>query len=63
VRAYLFKSGKLVTQKSVPLRVIKTGIEQMITDAAHEKPILYGAFSVFLALITGWLASIVFRKD
>ncbi len=63
VRAYLFKSGKLVNQKSVPLRVIKTGIEQMITDAAHERPIEYGAFAVFLALVTGWAASIVFRKD
>jgi uncharacterized protein (TIGR02186 family) len=63
VRAYLFKSGKFVTEKSVPLRVIKTGIEQMITDAAHERPIAYGSFAVFLALITGWAASIVFRKE
>ncbi|WP_431321333.1 TIGR02186 family protein [Rhizobium sp. YTU87027] len=63
VRAYLFKSGSFVTEKSVPLRVIKTGIEQMITDAAHAQPIAYGLLSVFLALITGWGASVVFRKD
>jgi uncharacterized protein (TIGR02186 family) len=63
VRAYLFKSGKFVTDKSVPLRVIKTGIEQMITDAAHERPISYGVFAVFLALVTGWSASVIFRKD
>jgi uncharacterized protein (TIGR02186 family) len=62
VRAYLFKSGKFVTDKSLPLRVIKTGIEQTITDAAHDQPIAYGAFSVLLALITGWGASYMFRK-
>ncbi|KPH07410.1 TIGR02186 family protein [Rhizobium acidisoli] len=63
VRAYLFKSGILVTEESLPLRVIKTGIEQMITDAAHGQPILYGCASVLLALITGWGASLIFRKD
>jgi uncharacterized protein (TIGR02186 family) len=63
VRAYLFKSGKFVTQKSQPLRVIKTGIEQTITDAAHEQPILYGCLSVLLAVLTGWGASLIFRKD
>ncbi len=62
VHAYLFKSGKFITDKSLPLRVIKTGIEQMITDAAHERPISYGLFSVLLAVITGWGASLVFRK-
>jgi uncharacterized protein (TIGR02186 family) len=63
VRAYLFKSGKFVTEKSLPLRVIKTGIEQTITDAAHERPIAYGFFAVLLAVVTGWTASFVFRKS
>lgn len=63
VRAYLFKSGVFVTQREQPLRVIKTGIEQSITDAAHDTPIAYGLFSVLLAVITGWSASILFRKD
>jgi uncharacterized protein (TIGR02186 family) len=62
VRAYLFKSGKFITEKSLPLRVIKTGIEQTITDAAHDQPILYGCFAVFLAVITGWGASVVFGR-
>jgi uncharacterized protein (TIGR02186 family) len=52
-----------VTEKSLPLRVIKTGIEQTITDAAHDQPILYGCAAVLLAVITGWGASLIFRKD
>ena len=63
VKAYLFKSGTYVTGKTLPLRVVKTGMEQTITDAAHEQPYLYGLFCVLLAVITGWGASLLFRKD
>ncbi|MGG7518907.1 TIGR02186 family protein [Allorhizobium undicola] len=63
VRAYLFKSGEFVSQKELRLRVVKTGLEQAITDAAHNQPVLYGIFAVLIALITGWLASLIFRKS
>jgi hypothetical protein len=42
---------------------MKTGIEQMISNAAYNNSLAYGVFSVVLALLTGWLASVVFRKD
>ena len=63
VQAYLFKSGTYVSSKTLPLRVVKTGLEQAITDAAHKTPVLYGLFCVLLALITGWGASLIFRRD
>ncbi|MFC3969046.1 TIGR02186 family protein [Rhizobium lemnae] len=63
VHAYLFKSGVLIAQKDLPLRVVKTGLEQAITDAAHEKPLAYGLFCVMVAVVTGWGASLLFRKD
>ncbi|OJF98502.1 TIGR02186 family protein [Pararhizobium antarcticum] len=63
VRAYLFRDGMFVAAKALPLRVVKTGIEQAITRAAHESPFLYGILAVLLAVITGWLASVVFRRD
>jgi uncharacterized protein (TIGR02186 family) len=63
VRAALFKSGKFVMEKTLPLRVVKTGLEQTITDAAHQQPLLYGLASVVLALLTGWGASVMFRRD
>lgn len=63
VRAYLFKSGTLITQREIPLRVVKTGLEQAITDTAHNQPFAYGLLCVLIALVTGWGASIVFRKD
>jgi len=63
VKAYLFKSGTYVAGRTLPLRVVKTGLEQTITDAAHEQPYLYGIFCVVLAVVTGWIASVAFRKD
>ena len=63
VHAYLFKSGQFVMEKKLPLRVTKTGFEQAITDAAHQSPFFYGVFSVVLAVITGWGASLIFRRD
>jgi uncharacterized protein (TIGR02186 family) len=63
VRAYLFREGLFVAAKALPLRVVKTGLEQAITTAAHQQPFLYGLVAVLLAVITGWLASIVFRRD
>jgi len=63
VQAYLFKSGKFIARRELPLRVIKTGLEDSITRAAHESPLSYGFLAVLLALITGWGASLLFRKD
>jgi len=63
VHAYLFKSGEFIAEKELPLRVIKTGLEEAITEAAHQQPLAYGTFAVLLALITGWAASLIFRKD
>lgn len=63
VRAHLFRDGVFIAEKALPLRVMKTGIEQMISNAAYNNSLAYGLFSVTLALLTGWLASVVFRKD
>ncbi len=63
IRAVLFKKGIFVAEKQLPLEVVKTGIEETITFAATQRPLLYGMFSVLLAVITGWGASLMFRKD
>ncbi len=62
-RAYLFKSGMPVAQRELKLRVVKTGMEQAITNAAHQTPVVYGILCVLIAVITGWGASLLFRRD
>lgn len=63
VRAHLFRDGVFISEKALPLRVVKTGVEQIISNAAYSNPVSYGILAVVLALLTGWIASVVFRKD
>lgn len=62
-RAYLFKAGNPIAQRELQLRVVKSGMEQAISNAARETPIAYGFLCVLLAVVTGWSASVLFRKD
>ncbi|MEM8749828.1 MAG: TIGR02186 family protein [Pseudomonadota bacterium] len=62
-RAYLFADGEFVTTRSVLLNVRKQGFEQAAYDLAHRNGLLYGIIAVLVAMATGWLASVVFKKD
>ncbi len=63
VRAELYRNGQFVTQKTISLRVVKTGLEQFTYNLAHQYSLIYGLLAVGFALFTGWLSSVVFRKD
>jgi hypothetical protein len=63
IRAVVFKTGSVVAESQLKLHVVKTGLEQTITRAADQNALYYGMFSVLLAVITGWGASLMFRKD
>ena len=43
--------------------VAKIGVEDLVVNAATSHSLLYGLTVVSMALFTGWLASIVFRRD
>jgi len=62
-QAYLFHAGKFKASKSATLDVRKDGFEQITYDMAHENGLLYGIIAVLIAIATGWLASVVFRKE
>lgn len=62
-RAFLFKSGVFVRETSAQLAIRKSGVEQRISDTAKQDGLLYGAFAVALAMLTGWLGRLVFRRD
>ncbi len=63
VQAYLFKEGRQISTQNLPLNVVKTGLEAQLTTAAHEYPLFYGLGAVFIALFSGWFASVIFRKN
>ncbi|HET7680456.1 MAG TPA: TIGR02186 family protein [Xanthobacteraceae bacterium] len=59
----LFADGAMVAQSTSALEVIKVGFEQFVAVAARDYSLLYGLATAMLALLTGWFASVVFRKD
>lgn len=59
----LFAEGAMIARAATALEIIKVGFEQFVADAARDRGLLYGFALAFLALLTGWLASVVFRKD
>jgi uncharacterized protein (TIGR02186 family) len=62
-RAFLFRNGLFIRENSTQLAIVKAGFEQSIFRAAHDYSLLYGVFAVALAMLTGWLGRIVFRRD
>ena len=62
-RAFLFKNGQFMKETSANLVIVKAGFEQSVYEAAHEYSFYYGIFAVALAMLTGWLGRIVFRRD
>lgn len=63
VDTYLIHEGAMLATQEKGLTVAKTGFEQMAFDLAHQRPALYGVLAVVIAVFTGWLAGVVFRKD
>lgn len=63
VNVKLFADGAMIAQSASALEVIKVGFEQFVADAARDYSFLYGLATAMLALLTGWFASVVFRRD
>ena len=63
VEIKLFSDGTLITRTETAFDIVKVGFEQFVATSAHQDGLLYGAFTAFMALMAGWMASIVFRKD
>lgn len=59
---YLFKNGNLIAEKADGFTVRTTGFERFLAIAAAQYPLPYGLTCVVLALFTGWLGGVVFRR-
>jgi len=58
----LFQNGEPVSRRARTITVEKAGLERWLYLFANERPWLYGVVSVLIALTSGWLASVVFRR-
>ncbi|MDB5733677.1 MAG: hypothetical protein JWN16_314 [Alphaproteobacteria bacterium] len=62
VEVYLFRDGEVVSAQSTPLFIDQTGIERRLFNLAHNAPLFYGLACVFMAMLLGWISSVLFRR-
>lgn len=63
VTAHLLLKGEIIDTKTASFTVAKVGFERWIYELAYENGLLYGLMAVLLAISTGWLANVIFRKE
>ena len=59
----LFADSNLIARAPSAFEVYKAGFEQVVTAAARDHGLFYGLATAGMALLTGWFASVVFRRD
>jgi uncharacterized protein (TIGR02186 family) len=59
----LFADGTMIARTASALEIIKAGFEQFVVSAARDHALGYGLATAAMALMTGWFASIIFRRD
>lgn len=59
----LLSEGTQVTKTEAKFEIAKVGFEQFVASAAHYHGLWYGLATALMALVVGWLGSVVFRRD
>lgn len=59
---YVFKDGEIIARKSEGFAVRKIGFERFLALSAVQQPLAYGVVCVILALFTGWLGGVIFKR-
>jgi uncharacterized protein (TIGR02186 family) len=59
----LFADGNLIGHTALLFQIVKVGFEQFVVEAARDHALLYGFATACMALLTGWIASVTFRRD
>lgn len=60
-RMLLVSDRKVLATYETAIDVRKVGLERFIYRLAHDQPMIYGIFSLVIAIAAGWGASAVFR--
>jgi uncharacterized protein (TIGR02186 family) len=61
-RAFLFKNGVFLKETWTPLAIVKSGFEQSVFEFARDHSLIYGMVAVLLAILVGWVGSLMFRR-
>ena len=53
----------MIARTTSAFEIVKVGFEQFVANAARDHGLLYGLATALMALMTGWFASVVFKRD
>ena len=59
----LFADGNMIARTDSAFQIVKVGFEQFVVEAARDHGLLYGFATALMAMVTGWIASVAFRRD
>jgi uncharacterized protein (TIGR02186 family) len=59
----VFADRQVVARGGSAFEIVKVGFEQFVVTAARDYGFVYGLAAAMMAVVTGWLASIIFRRD
>ena len=60
-RIFLTRDGEIVASYETSIAVRKVGLERLIYNLAHDRPLVYGILALTIAIIAGWGASAAFQ--
>jgi uncharacterized protein (TIGR02186 family) len=62
VEVKVLSDGFVVGRELARFEAEKQGFEALVFTASRNQPLIYGLATVLLAIATGWIASVVFRR-
>jgi uncharacterized protein (TIGR02186 family) len=63
VEVTLFADTVILARTATSFELVKTGFEQQVGEIARDWSAVYGAATAAMALLFGWIASVIFRRD
>jgi uncharacterized protein (TIGR02186 family) len=63
VDTQIFANGRPITEDSSTLEVEKVGVPQFVVASSIKHSLIYGLATMGMALLTGWIASVAFRRN
>lgn len=62
IEVFHLKDGQVIGAQQSGLQISKVGMEAEVYDFARENAPLYGLAAILIAVTSGWLAGVIFRK-